>query len=62
MASLMEDFLSSGATAYPSNAVAKEMLKEIPALSDVKVASLKTGVRSRLSTKASPTRSKAGER
>ena len=56
MASLMDNFLSSGATAYPSSATAKKMLKEIPELSGVKVYSVRDtltkGTRTPLKTKA----------
>ena len=62
MSSLMENFLSSGATAYPSNAAAKKMLKEIPILADVEIAPLKTGLRSKLSAKTAPTKTRVGGR
>ncbi|MGN0919392.1 MAG: hypothetical protein ACI4OR_01335 [Alphaproteobacteria bacterium] len=61
MASLMDNFLNSGAIAYPSNAAAKKMLKEIPALAGVEVASLKTGLRSKLAAgKTAPAKTRGG--
>ncbi len=60
MTSLMDNFLQSGAVAYPSNAAAKRMLKDIPALSGVAVAPLKTSLRSKLSAKAAPAKTNGG--
>ena len=56
MTSLMDNFLKSGAIAYPSNSAAKKMLKEIPALAGVDIAPLKTNLRSKLSAKTVPTK------
>ena len=62
MASLMDSFLSSGATAYPSSMAAKKMLREIPALAGVDIAPLKTNLRSKLSAKTVPTKNRTSGR